>query len=180
MVGGPRDSTHLMLSRATTLSPAALTFMLAGEGGVVTIQQVMCARCGKPLSPVWRDKCHHCGTPMQLARPAPPVPDLPALDTPTRCQSCSSLVTVFDPVCPSCRRPIDDAAFAYLLSADDRSRLARLTTGPGQPGARSKAIRFAGALLGAVTGGVADAAGQQWSRAQRRDDIEQAIRNSRR
>jgi hypothetical protein len=36
--------------------------------------QVLCANCGKPLSPVWRDKCGHCGVPMYVARPpAPPT-----------------------------------------------------------------------------------------------------------
>ena len=37
----------------------------------MTIQQTMCANCGKPLSPVWRDRCEHCKAPMSVARPRP-------------------------------------------------------------------------------------------------------------
>lgn len=36
----------------------------------MTIQQVMCTQCGKPLSPYWR-RCEHCKAPLELARPKP-------------------------------------------------------------------------------------------------------------
>lgn len=28
-----------------------------------------CGSCGKPLSPYWREKCNHCGTPFAAAAP---------------------------------------------------------------------------------------------------------------
>ena len=34
----------------------------------MSIQQPMCANCGKPLSPYWRTRCEHCKAPIAVAR----------------------------------------------------------------------------------------------------------------
>lgn len=33
----------------------------------------LCTNCGRVLSPYWKDKCHHCGTPISVARPSAPA-----------------------------------------------------------------------------------------------------------
>jgi hypothetical protein len=54
----------------------------------MAIQDVKCANCGKYLSPVWREKCLHCGVPMAIARPAMiPTPTAMAGQRPVRVQS---------------------------------------------------------------------------------------------
>ena len=54
----------------------------------MAIQDVKCARCGKWLSPAWRDECKHCGAPMAVARPAlPPMQAGTMGQRPVRVQS---------------------------------------------------------------------------------------------
>ena len=54
----------------------------------MAIQDVKCANCGKYLSPVWREKCLHCGVPMAIARPAMiPTPMAMSGERPARVQS---------------------------------------------------------------------------------------------
>jgi hypothetical protein len=45
--------------------------------GTLDGPQQMCAKCGKPLSPFWDVKCHHCGAPIGIARGLPQVSTLP-------------------------------------------------------------------------------------------------------
>ena len=53
----------------------------------MAIQDVKCANCGKYLSPVWREKCLHCGVPMSVARPQPVMAAIPMANRPVRVQS---------------------------------------------------------------------------------------------